>query len=322
MSKMLSLGAWRGLKTTSSPTHRFSIVAFDQRGNYVAMLPQDAPFALAAQIKREVITALAPHTTAVLLDPVYSLEAIEVLPGGCGLLMAVEKTGYAGEPHARRIEFMDGWDVGKIKAMGASAVKLLAYYHPDAGEVAEDIERTVSDVAAQCCQYDLPLFLEPLAYSIDPDIPVKSEAFAAQRPAIVRETARRLGAAGATVLKLEFPVDAAYQTDESVWREACEAVSAACDVPWVLLSAGVEYDIFARQVTVACKAGASGYLGGRAVWRESVTATPETRAQFLQDVAVPRALALREIVETHARPWTDFYTPIPAVENWYKDYHV
>ena len=45
--------------------------------------------------------------------------------------------------------------------MGASAVKLLIYYHPDASNVA-DQECLVADVAAACREHDLPLVLEPL----------------------------------------------------------------------------------------------------------------------------------------------------------------
>ena len=34
-------------------------------------------------------------------------------------------------------------------------------------------------------------------------------------------------------------------------------------VPWVLLSASVSYDIYLKQVRVACEAGASGVMAGR-----------------------------------------------------------
>ena len=49
--------------------------------------------------------------------------------------------------------------------MGASAAKLLVYYHPDAPNAA-DQERLVADVAADCRAADLALFVEPLSFSI------------------------------------------------------------------------------------------------------------------------------------------------------------
>lgn len=320
MTQELTIGKWRGLKASSSDNHTFSILAFDQRGSYVDMLPKDSTFDHAAGIKAEVIAALAPRATAVLLDPIYSLPAMQVLPGACGLLMPIEKTGYAGEPTARRVDFDDGWTIAKIKRVGASGVKLLVYYHPEAGAVAEDIEQTISVIAAQCREHDLPLFVEPLAYSIDPALPVKSEAFAAQLPQIVRETARKLGGLGVDVLKMEFPVNVAFNQDESAWQAACEAITEVSPVPWALLSAGVNFEMFERQVRVASRAGATGILGGRAIWKECVAMSPSDRATFLSSTALERLNKLRAIVEADARPWTDFYTPSPNSDGWYAQY--
>lgn len=320
MSRSLTPGKWRGLKLTSSANQTFTILAFDQRGNYRAMLPADASFTQAAQIKAEVVSLLAPQVTAVLLDPVYGLEAALSLPGSCGLLMALEKTGYAGTAQERRIDFIPGWDVELIQRMGASAVKLLVYYHPDAGLVTEEIDATIARIAGECHLYDMALFVEPLSYSINADIKADSAEFAADRPRIVRETARRLSHLGIDVLKMEFPVNVAYEPDEKAWQTACEAVSKASVVPWTLLSAGVDFNAYVRQVTIACQSGASGLVGGRAIWKESIALTQEERASFLLNEGRRRLDQLREIVESSARPWTDFYTPAVYGENWYEAY--
>lgn len=319
MGNSTSPGKWRGLKATSSVAGGFSILAFDQRGNYRRMLAPDAPYELAVEIKREVVTTLAPHVTAVLLDPVYGLPAALELPGAAGLLMAIEKTGYAGDPTERRVDFMDGWTIGKIKQMGASAVKLLVYYHPQA-QTAAEVEQVVQSVAGECARYELPLFVEPLLYSPDDAVAENSAEFAAQRPALLLETVRRLGVPGVDVLKLEFPVDVRHEQDRSAWRRACEAVTEITPVPWALLSAGVDFDVFREQVAVACAAGASGFLGGRAIWKEAITLSPDERARFLNDTAAARLDALSAIVERDGRPWTDYFTPPPAPEAWYEDY--
>ena len=48
-----------------------------------------------------------------------------------------------------------------------------------------------------------------------------------------------------------------------------------------LLSAGADYKTFNRQVEIACKAGASGFLAGRALWQEGVQiSSRKERADF------------------------------------------
>lgn len=316
----LTPGRWRGLLTTSSEAGIFTIMAFDQRGSYTQMLGEAFTYDQAASIKKEVIIALSPHTSAVLLDATYGVPAALALHRSSGLLMALEKTGYSGTATYRQTEFDPKWTVEKIKKAGAAAVKLLVYYHPGAGQLAEEIESLTRDVAQACHANDVPLFVEPVSYSLDASISKDSAIFAEQRPQIVRETAQRFNRTGADVLKLEFPVDASFDDDEQHWLAACEAISEAVDVPWVLLSAGVDFPIFERQVAVACRGGASGFLGGRAIWKECITMPPEDRRTFLATTGVERLQRLGEAAHAHGRPWTDFYQPFNAAENWFLHY--
>jgi tagatose 1,6-diphosphate aldolase len=87
----------------------------------------------------------------------------------------------------------------------------------------------------------------------------------------------------------------------------------------VLLSAGVDFDTYVDQVRVACTAGASGILCGRAVWKESVQLPGPDRVAFLQIVGRSRFSQLAEMVAASARPFTDFYPPSAGedLENWY-----
>src|SRR5690606_10014461 len=113
-----------------------------------------------------------------------------------------------GDSTYRQVEFIPDWTVQKIRNMGASGVKLLVYYHPDSGALAQEIETCVRDVSEAAHEVDLPLFVEPLSYSLDAALKKSSAEFAQLRPEIVIETARRLSRCGADVLKLEFPIDA------------------------------------------------------------------------------------------------------------------
>lgn len=320
MAKAITPGRWRGLKQTSVEGDIFTILAFDQRGTYRKMLPENSTYDTAVDIKREVVAALSPHASAVLLDTDYGLPSAVSLARNSGLLMALEKSGYTGDSTYRRIEFDPKWSVAKIKRMGAAAVKLLAYYHPHSGALADEIEDVLKNLADECHRYDLPLFLEPISYSLDATISKESAEFARTRPEIVRETAERLSKTGTDILKMEFPVDAAFDSDPASWEAACNAVSKASSVPWVLLSAGVDFDTFAEQTRIACQSGASGFLAGRAIWKEVVAMPRAERMNFLATTGADRLYRLSKIALENARPWTDFYDPPQAHKEWAQEY--
>lgn len=320
MTKTILPGQWLGLRNTSTNNHVFTILAFDQRASYRRMLPENATYETAVNLKKAVVDALSPFTSAVLLDPTYGLLPAQNRARKCGLLMSVEKSGYSGDSTYRRLGFDEDWTVAKISKMGATAVKLMVYYHPDTAELADELEDTIRDIAAQCHECGLPLFLEPMSYSTEPNVSKNSPQFAESRAKIVIETARRLSRLGADVLKLEFPHDAAFDQNIDEWRNACEAVSDVCEIPWVLLSAGVDYSIFEQQVTIACESGASGWLAGRAIWKESVDLSGPVQQDFLNGEAVDRVKRLVEIATEKAKPWTEFYEPFSGDGDWYRTF--
>lgn len=325
----LTIGKIRGLASTSSDFGAFTILAFDHRQSFARMLTsgqdETVTYADIVTAKAAVVEVLSPHASAVLLDPEYSAAqsiASGVLPGGTGLLVAIEETGYSGSATARKSSLLSGWSVDKIKRMGADAVKLLIYYHPDAGELTDYQEGLTRDIIQDCRRYDIAFYLEPVSYSIDPELDKSSAGFAAGRPALIRNIAARLGALGPDVLKLEFPVDVFKDSDERNWARACEAVSEAADCPWAVLSAGVDFDMFKRQVDIACRWGASGYIAGRAVWKEGIPMPPRQRDQWLKNVAAARLDQLFEIANRHARPWRDLFPEIKdtARSGWHESY--
>ncbi len=321
MPKSLTPGRYRGLKTSSlAEADVFGIVAFDQRGSYRRMMPPDSSYAQLAQVKNEIIGVLSRDASAILTDPTYGLSASMQMSPKAGLLLALEKSGYSGDSSYRRTELIPAWTPQKIRKTGASAVKLMVYYHPGSGKLAEELEDFVRRAVADCHAWDLPVFLEPMSYSLDPAAPKESEAFAAIRAEVVIETARRLSRSGADVLKLEFPLDIQFNQDRDEWRRACAAVSEASAVPWVLLSAGVDFAQFKPQAQVACECGASGFLAGRAIWKEAAAMTAVERAAFLESTASVRLRQLLEIAAAAARPWSDFYGPPPPSETWYESY--
>ena len=101
--------------------------------------------------------------------------------------------------------------------------------------------------------------LEPLSYSLDEQKSLPS----AEKRFVVVETAKRLTPLGVDLLKAEFPAGR-EESSREVWQEACEELDAASRVPWIILSAAVDYELYLAQVMTACSVGASGVAVGRA----------------------------------------------------------
>jgi len=201
---------------------------------------------------------------------------------------------------------------------------VLLFYHPEA-PVASQQEDFVGRVAEECRRHDIPLLLEPMSYPIRPGVPKESAEFAREKPGIVIESARRLGALGVDLLKAEFPDDPRFEPDEGRMRAHCRALTEAAAVPWVLLSAGETFDVFQRLTAIACQEGASGFMVGRAIWQEAM-ALPDAadRDRFLATTASSRLKILTAIADAHAVPWTGrFGDPAtgPATrEGWHVAY--
>ena len=219
------------------------------------------------------------------------------------MLVSIEASGYGGGDEGRITELLEDWGVEKIKRMGASAVKILLYYRPDLKLLAGKQLAIVNRIAKQCIKYDIPFLVEPVSYPVGSEVG-KPEQFAKVKPGLAIETARQVTALPIDVLKAEFPADIRYSKDKGELSELCRKLDAASQLPWVILSAGVDYEAFYQQVEIACKSGASGFLGGRAIWQEAMPiADDKERIKFLSTVAVERMKKLTEVAEKYATPW-------------------
>jgi tagatose 1,6-diphosphate aldolase len=314
--KTISIGKLRGLQQITSARGTFTALALDHRQNLRNANPVFTDNGQLSSFKLEVVENLANHATAVLLDPEVSAAqsiAARVLPGNVGLVVALESTGYTGDTTARKVQIIPGWSVGKAKRMGASAIKLLVYYHPDS-KAAKETEEFVAAVAEECQEQDLVLMLEPLSYALQENTKLSSD----EKRHVVVETARRLTPLGIDILKAEFPLGL-QDTDETHWAAACSEITNASITPWILLSAAVDFDTFLRQVVTACSAGASGIAVGRAVWQDAINMDVEKRKVFLHTVAIERLTRLTALCTALARPFTGFYESL-APFDWYKTY--
>lgn len=324
----ISIGKLRGMQQLSTKDSIFTIVACDQRGALGRMMEAvdrtPVTFDSMVQMKQDIVAPLAPMGSGVLLDPEFAAAQLVysgTMPGSTGLVVALEQTGYEDREGDRLTHLLPDWSVAKIKAMGAAAVKLLIYFNPRREEAARHQLDIVAQVAQQCKQYDIPFMLEPLAYAtVDGD----TDGFIKEKPDLVVETAKILSEFDVDLLKMEFPVHASV-TDADEWKKQCERLDAAARPPWALLSAGVRFEQFAEQLRVACAAGASGFVCGRALWREAVEIVDEAeRRTFLTETMPRRMDTLIDIATTNGTAWgaraSHRHELGDAPEGWYVTY--
>jgi tagatose-1,6-bisphosphate aldolase len=282
----------RGLAGISDASGRLRVLAIDHRDSLSAFLaphdPSSVPAATMTALKIELVAALAPLATGVMLEPELSIPQVidaGVLPAGVGFIAALEDQGYLADPAAAVTRILPGWSVAAALASGASAVKLLLPYQPRSPLAGAQIDVARAAVA-EAAAHDIPLVLEPLLYGID-----EADAHAAG----VVETVRRFAPLGAALLKLPFP--GAGRADATVARRSCEQITELCVSPWALLSGGGTFEAFAAQLAVACAAGCAGFMVGRALWGEAVRADAATRPTLLRELVAPRLVQLGEIVD-------------------------
>ncbi len=323
--KKMTIGKYRGLQRLADDRGFICMCALDHRGSLAKMLKEgtgnEPSYQDMVDFKYDVTGALSPHCSAILLDPVYGAAqaiAANLLSSEAGLAVSLEETGYEGGAESRVSRPLDGWNAGKIRKMGGDAAKLLLYYRPDV-EVAAQQRALVEQLASWCDEQDLAFICEPVGYAVGDE--AKSGRYSALKPDIVIKTAEQLTPLGIDVLKAEFPADARVETDPKVMLENCRKLDAASKVPWIILSGGVDFDLFVRQVEIASKAGACGFLAGRALWQEATSiASREERQEFFRTTVVDRLRVLMSVANAYGTPWYERVSA-PAIEDgWYTSY--
>jgi len=330
--KRISIGKIRGLQQIANPDGIFTMCAMDHRGSLRSMIneehPEEVNYEEMVEYKLELCSCLAQYASAVLLDPIFgAAQCIShgALPNDTGLLVSIEATGYEGGKEHRLTTLLEGWSVEKIRRMGASAAKILVYYRPDLKQLASQQLKTVNTVAMECIKYDLPFLVEPKSYPIGAEINNPQE-FATLKEKLVIKTAQEITALPIDVLKAEFPADLRYKKDKPELINLCHQLDTAAQVPWVVLSAGVDFELFCQEVEIACRGGASGFLGGRAIWQEAMGIdNTRKRVQYLSTISTDRLKRLTEIANKYAVPW---YKKLGVAtqelahtsERWYEEY--
>jgi len=355
----ISAGKIRGLKALADENGRFKMMAIDQRGSLKRMLAEvlskeadEVKYEDLAEFKRIIIKVLSPYSSATLVDPIYGYpNAIKYFTKETGLLLCSEETG--GEKAGKsgkeiKSSLISDWTVEKTKRTGANAVKLLIYYRGDASPDVVNHQKDITrQVGGDCRQYDLPFVLELVNYPFLPDEEKDNATFARRKPKIVKDYVEEFSRSeyGVDILKVEFPANLKFAKEycqgefDGVKREAlynlseikdfCREVTALAGVPWVILSAGVDIDEFVENVRIATESGASGFLGGRAIWQGSAQYYPDKEAmeEWLSTSGVSNFKRLFQVFQA-ATPYFEHkrFKGYPEIclekkgADWYKQY--
>jgi tagatose 1,6-diphosphate aldolase len=328
----LTPGKLRGLQRISNPNGTLTMVATDQNSSMISMMKDAAKreptYAEVADAKVMLSRALSPHCSGLLVDGYYgywSTVAAYAVPKSTGLLIRVEKSG-AGKNKANAPlgEIEPGWGVAKIKRCGADAVKLLAQFEPTEPDSAEHNFELTRRVYEECVRHDILFLLEPIHFPFGAE--KKSDESVLKRKAQTVIDSAKVLSRYCDVFKAEFPGTPGVESDDKL-MDNLKRLNDACAKPWVLLSAGVDYPQYKKQVELAMKAGASGVLGGRAFWKEYFTyATPAERQKFAETECVRRVKEIDGIVQQGV-PWFARYGytqadlhEMRAAEGWHARY--
>jgi 3-phosphoglycerate kinase/tagatose-1,6-bisphosphate aldolase len=257
---------------------KITIAALDHRGSLKESLnpsnPESVTESEMMEWKTRMVELYRNEAAGILLDPIYGKKFVNP-HSPTGWMLSMEKTGYKGGKEARVTEILPEWSVAKAKAMGACSVKLLLYYDPENQELANQQKEVARQIADECKREEIVFLLEPLSYKIETD-----------RESEVLKTVEELKDLDVDVFKLEYPGS----------LESCQKITKMLKVPWVLLSAGMEYSKYKEALKNAMKAGASGFAVGRAVWQEFGEYHGEERERYFKNIALMRMRELVDIV--------------------------
>ncbi|GCE13859.1 tagatose 1,6-diphosphate aldolase [Tengunoibacter tsumagoiensis] len=325
----LSQGKRQGLQALSNGQGIIAAAAMDQRTSLQRAMAKvkgsPATESELREFKLLVTEALTPYTSAILLDPHYSLEVLLKRAPQTGVLLSYEQSGYDHTRLDRLPHLLPEWSVKRLQEAGADAIKVLLYYDPDQETSINRMKQAVVErVGAECVAYDLPFFLEIITYSAIE----KSELMLAQeKPLRVQLSMQEFSRPGyhVDVLKIEVPVDIRYVagsranlTNESAYTherasQLFAETARSTQLPFIYLSAGVKMDIFIETLQLAAESSAPyyGVLCGRASWQDCIPIYlhqgRKAAEEWLQTEGVENVLTLHRILEASAQPWWQRY---------------
>lgn len=289
------------LERLARPSGAFAMVAMDQRESLRAMFAErlgtESPSEQRVAFKVAVARILSPEASALLIDAGEGLRPIleaQALAPGCGLIVAADELVQPPGQPVDDTRLDEAVDLHWAAELGAAAAKLLVIWREDRS--ASTRAELVGEFLRRSRAAGLPGIVEGV---VRPPAGV-DEGTWTQREDALWEATREFAGYRPDLYKAQVPLGGIGEVDEIVAR--CRAMTQMLPCPWVVLSSGVTIEDFPRAVEAACRGGASGFLAGRAIWRDAIGADPEPA---LRQRSLPRLRRLAETVDAAARPWRD-----------------
>lgn len=312
----LTPGKLWGMRRMADANGIFKMTAVDQRPPIKQPIAahhgtEEAPWLEVARFKRLLVEKLQAQSTAMLLDPHYAIpHGIDCLSPVKGLVVTLEDSLFRETAGGRLSSSIDDWSVDKIKRMGGDAVKVLAWYRPDAEANVCDAQKDyVKRIGEDCARFDIPFLFELLVYPLPNDadhttdyVEMKAKK-SDQVLASVEEFARP--DYGIDVFKLESPVNAADADGSAEVQKLFDEMGRLAGRPWVMLSAGAGKAEFRNVLAHAFRAGASGFLAGRAIWLDAFKHYPDwdAIATELEGPSVDYMTEISTLADKAASDW-------------------
>ncbi|AWT18602.1 sulfofructosephosphate aldolase [Klebsiella grimontii] len=230
---------------------------------------------------------LSPYASAILLDQQFCYRQVveqNAVSPGCAMIVAADEFIPGNGIPVDSVVIDKKINPQAVKQDGAKALKLLVLWRSD--EDAQQRLDMVNEFNELCHANGLLSIIEPVVRP-----PRRGDNF--DREQAIIDAAKELGDSGADLYKVEMPLYGKGSRQELL--TASQRLNENINMPWVILSSGVDEKLFPRAVSVAMTAGASGFLAGRAVW-SSVIGLPDTEL-MLRDVSAPKLQRLGDIVD-------------------------
>jgi tagatose 1,6-diphosphate aldolase len=315
----LTPGKLWGFRRLADANGRFKMLAVDQRPPIknpikAARGTLEAPYEDVAAFKLMLVDELQDQASALLLDPHFALpRGFSLASPTKGLIVTLEDSVFTETGEGRLSAEIDDWSVEKIKRCGGDAVKVLAWYRPDAGKAVCQAQKDFTKrIGEACARYDIPFLFELLVYPLAADAHQTSDyvEMTGKHADHVLDSVREFAKPdyGVDIFKLESPVPAKAVPagDDAATQAIFGEMGRLAGRPWVMLSAGAGMAEFENVLRFAYYAGASGYLAGRAIWAEPFKSFPDWRAieHGLRGASLPYMARINAMTDKSAMPWT------------------
>jgi len=321
--KSYSTGKYIHIKKLCNNSNHLQMLAIDQRPpifNLIKKKKKKYTFEDVVDFKKKISLNLSHLSTAILMDPVYSIPNLITTSKCNGLIITLEDHEFTEKGRGRYSKNIKNWTVEKIKKVGGDAVKVLAWYRPDADKKSiQHQKKYIETIGRECEKYDIPFLLELLVYPFKNEIgyskDYKEQQLKNQNHVIdsVKEFSKNKYKVD--IFKLESPVDSSNLESDKFSKSTQEAFKklskATNNIPWVMLSSGMSKKSFFNCLKLAYKNGASGYLAGRTIWLDSFRDYPNYSkiTKNLNKEATSYVKKLNTLTKIHAH----------SLENYLKD---